>query len=172
MNKRMMIAIFALWGLTSAARAEDVSVLGFWQTMKGGQPASVVEVYLQNGKLHGKVKNIYLARGEAEPICTNCTGQRKDQPIRGMEILSGFQLSGDKWIGGRVFSPARNQAFDGELWLESGTLKLKASWGFISRTQTWHRVPISEQTFPKKNSAMSASLCPSRNSVFKPRYIL
>jgi len=144
MNTRTMIAIVALWGLASAAKAGDVSVLGFWHTLKDGKPRSVVEVYLQNGKLHGRVNKFYLSPGEAEPICTDCTGQRQDQPVRGMEILSGFQPSGDKWIGGRVFSPVRNQAFDGELWLEGETLKLKASWGFISRTQTWHRAHFSE----------------------------
>jgi len=140
MNKRMAILIFVLWGQAFASLAEDLSILGFWQTLEDGKPRSVVEIYLQNGKLHGRVDKVFLASGEAEPICTGCKGWRKDQPIQGLEILSELQPRGDMWVDGRVFSPERNQEFNCDIWRDGQKLKLKVSWGFISKTEIWHRV--------------------------------
>ena len=74
---------------SSLASAAD-SPAGRWQTIddETGKPKSIVEIQqAADGSLTGKVVEILQSDHGPNPLCTECEGERKDQPITGMTIL-------------------------------------------------------------------------------------
>ena len=76
--------------LLLAGQLTAQSVAGTWQTFHegSGEPLSMIEIEEKGGSIEGRIKKIYLQTWEGEsPLCIKCTGERKGQPVVGMEIL-------------------------------------------------------------------------------------
>jgi Uncharacterized protein conserved in bacteria (DUF2147) len=70
------------------------SCLGTWITIddETGKKKSKVELYKKDGKLYGKIVYLYPREGREEnPKCKKCTGDRKDQPLIGLQIVRGLE---------------------------------------------------------------------------------
>ena len=123
--------------------------IGKWKTIddETGKEKSIVEIYEQNGKLYGKV--IELFRGPEEdpdPICDECDEDdpRYNKKVRGMVILEGLEFDGDdEWEDGEILDPKNGEVYSCYITLENeNKLKVRGYIGFslIGRTQYWHRV--------------------------------
>jgi len=153
MRKILLIAAAGLIGLSShALLAEDMnSPVGNWKTVddKTGRVKSMVQIFEVNGKLSGKVVEIYPEPGKpADPICDKCTGTMHNQKIKGMVIMWGFHKDEDTvWTGGRIFDPQKpgnnEDPYKAKITLQNGgqDLIVRGYMGFswIGRSQTWHR---------------------------------
>jgi len=116
------------------------SAIGTWKTIddETGKARSYVEIYEQNGKLHGKI--VKLLDPESE-VCTSCSGDRKNQKLVGMKIMWDMKKSGDVWKSGKIFSPTKDTTYKCKIWLKgSNTLKVRGYYYGFYRTQTWYRV--------------------------------
>jgi len=120
--------------------------LGTWTTIddETGAPKSVVEIYeAADGTLAGKVVEVLQSDQGENPVCSKCSGDRKNQPIEGMEILWGLSANGDAWEGGKILDPAKGKIYSVKLQpIEGGEqLEVRGFMGFslLGRTQTWHR---------------------------------
>ena len=134
---------FGLVGLSLAVLADQHSVEGRWRTLddETGEAKSIVELYIQDGELYGKVVKILPRPGVSpDPICEKCTDHRKDQKILGMVIIEGLIAKGDVWHDGTILDPAKGKIYDCKIWLENGELKVRGYVGILFRTQTWQRV--------------------------------
>lgn len=83
---------------SSLASAAD-SPAGRWQTIddETGKPKSIVEIQqAADGSLTGKVVEILQSDHGPNPLCTECEGERKDQPITGMTILWDLKPDGEQ----------------------------------------------------------------------------
>jgi len=119
------------------------SPIGVWKTIddKDGQAASHIEIYEVNGKLHGKV--IKLLQEPEDILCQKCSGDKKDQPVVGMEILWNLKKYKDYWSYGKVLDPENGKTYKCNLTMESNEkLKLRGYIGFaaLGRNQIWHRI--------------------------------
>ncbi len=82
--------------------------------------------------------------GPADPLCSACERQRKDQPITGMTIVWGLKPDGKRvWGGGNVLDPAKGKTYRAKVTLLDGGEKLEMR-GYLGiealgRTQTWVR---------------------------------
>lgn len=118
------------------------SPVGRWRTIddETGKLKSVVEITEQNGELIGKV--VEILDPDAATTCVKCDGERKDQPIVGMQILWGLKPAGQEWSGGTIFNPADNGEYRSSVRLiEAGQkLEVKGKWLVFSRTQVWERL--------------------------------
>lgn len=118
---------------------------GRWRTVDDdtGEARSIVELTVSNGELRGRVERIFNP-SEANPRCTECEGERKDQPIEGMLILWGLSPDDGEWVGGTVLDPESGKEYDARLKLIEGGARLElrgfmgVSW--LGRTQVWERV--------------------------------
>lgn len=146
---RWGLLIFFLLGLFSSNLAQNAtsSPVGKWKTIDDntGKQRSIVEIYMKEGKLYGKVLQTFPEEGDdPDPKCTECSDDdpRKDQPVIGMEIMQGLVKKGKRWEDGRILDPENGSVYDCYLELEKADkLKLRGYIGFslLGRTQYWYR---------------------------------
>lgn len=121
------------------------SPIGTWKTVddKSGKEKSHVRIYeTKSGKLQGEVAKI-LTAGRENAKCTDCSGDKKDKPIKGMVILWGLEKDGSEWSGGRILDPNSGKEYKCMMKLkDEDTLEVRGYLGvsLLGRTQTWTRV--------------------------------
>jgi uncharacterized protein (DUF2147 family) len=129
-----------------SACAQNASPVGVWKTIddESGKPKSLVRITESNGEFRGKVEKLFREPGEEpNPVCSKCEGERKDQPIVGMTILTGMKADGDQYNGGRILDPSNGKIYKSRMSLgnEGKTLDVRGYIGvpLLGRTQTWLR---------------------------------
>lgn len=136
-----------LFVLGSGLSANTGTPVGTWRTIddETGNPRSIVRIEQRGNQLIGTIQDLIREPGEdPNPLCTECSGARKDQPIRGMRIIWGVTGSGAEWSGGRILDPASGNEYRVNLTVTDGgsRLQVRGYMGIsaLGRTQTWHRV--------------------------------
>lgn len=120
------------------------SVFGIWKTIddRTGMPKALINIYKKDGLMYGEVQKI-LEEGKEEFLCEKCEGERKDEPVLGMEIIGGLEKNEeDEWKGKTLFDPEQGMTFRCKIWLNPENpdeLKVRGYLAFIYRTQTWIR---------------------------------
>jgi Delta7-sterol 5-desaturase len=141
---RVGLCLLLLAGTSRPAPASDVLPEGRWTTIddRTGQVRSIVRVHIEDGELRGHVEKIVPRPGEDEdPVCTRCSGTRRNQRVVGMQILSGYRRERDRWTGGRILDPENGKEYSSSVWLEQADrLRVRGYWGPFHRTQTWRRL--------------------------------
>ena len=129
-----------------AAFALDASPVGVWRTIDDatGKPKSIVEISEVNGEVTGKVREILQSDKGPNPVCDECEGERKNQPVIGMTIIWGMKKDGDVWDGGTILDPKNGKTYGCKLTpaADGKTLQVRGFKGFslLGRTQVWERV--------------------------------
>jgi uncharacterized protein (DUF2147 family) len=150
-NKSPWILVAALLAVLAvdAVSAQELSAklrsaVGRWQVVNNdGTPGGKVEIYLENGKLFGKVTELRPGR-KPEDRCDKCAGEASKQPILGMVILRDFHPDGDDWVGGTVLDPENGKEYKGKVWaVGKDQLHMRGFVGIslLGRTATWTRLP-------------------------------
>ena len=139
MKHLVLVLLLFVSGLVSAQ-----SVLGKWKTIddETGKPKSIVELYMVDGKVHGKVVKLINPK-QKNPVCDECEDDRKDQPVEGMEIIRGMVKDGDEYEDGTICDPANGKVYDCKLWVDEddpNKLNVRGYIAFFYRTQEWIRV--------------------------------
>ncbi|MDX2281590.1 MAG: DUF2147 domain-containing protein [Saprospiraceae bacterium] len=144
LSARTTKILFGVILLGNVAAAQ--SPVGTWKTVddKSGNTRSIVQIEEKSGLLEGKVTQIFLQPCEQpEPVCSKCSGERKNAKIVGMNFLWGFKKDGEKWTSGYILDPGNGTTYRSSMWLEDAdTLKVRGYWGMFWRTQTWNRVTL------------------------------
>lgn len=142
---RILLLCLLLSLLPVKAMAQEAPV-GSWLTIDDstGKPKSVVEIYRSSdGTLAGRVIEVLQSDRGPDPVCEQCRGDRRNQPVQGMVILWGMEHAGDSWEGGRILDPSSGSIYSARLRLiEDGKrLELRGFRGFslLGRTQIWVR---------------------------------
>jgi uncharacterized protein (DUF2147 family) len=142
-NALLLALPLSLSSFVSAAE----SPAGRWQTIddETGKPKSIVEIQqAADGTLTGKVAQILQSEHGPNPLCSECEGERKDQPITGMTILWDLKPDGEQvWSDGTILDPAKGKTYRSKARLLDGGDKLEVR-GYIGiealgRSQTWVR---------------------------------
>ena len=144
-----MKTLFAslLLSMAAGTALAQATPAGLWKTIddKTNAEKSLVRITEAGGVFTGKVEKILTDKADAK--CTECTDDRKGQPVQGMTILRGIKPdASDKgtWVGGDILDPNDGKIYKVLLKLADGGKKLDVR-GYIGmpmlgRTQTWHRV--------------------------------
>ena len=118
-------------------------VTGMWKTIddKTGSEKSIMEIFEQDGKLHGRI--VKLLSGATYTTCEKCPGELKDKPLVGMVIIHDLTQTETGGTDGNVMDPKNGRTYSLYVELESpDILKLRGYFGIpaLGRTQYWHRV--------------------------------
>ena len=142
MKRIPVLLLFLLFLSTGAGKAQNNTIWGKWKTIddKTKKPKSIVEIYEQEGKLYGRIVQLFLEPGEdPDPVCDKCKGEQKNKKILGMVIINGLTQKGDAWSKGEVLDPDNGKTYNAKIWLEDEKLKIRGYILFLYRTQTWIR---------------------------------
>ena len=135
--------LFTLAMLGSAALHAQAGPEGRWKTIDDatGNAKSIVEISrASDGSLQGTVVEILQSDSGPNPVCDECSGERKDQPIEGMTILWDLEQDGDEWSGGTILDPANGKTYRSKAqMLEDDRLGVSGCIAFFCREQVWQR---------------------------------
>lgn len=145
--RAMALVIATLAGallLGGGAGAQDASPVGLWKTIddETGQPKALVRISEQGGVLSGRIEKLF-SPSRPNPVCEQCSDERKGKPIEGMTILEGLKREGDAWDDGQILDPNKGKVYRAKAKLVDGGSRLEVR-GFVGislfgRTQTWIR---------------------------------
>ena len=80
---------------------------------------------------------------DPNPLCTKCSDAQKDQPIVGLQILSGRTKDGDVWSGGEILDPDNGKSYSCFIKVEDNGQKLHVrgyiGFSLLGRTQILER---------------------------------
>ena len=114
---------------------------GKWKTIddETGKPKSIVEITKKSdGKYYGRI--IQLLIKPEHNTCVDCTDDRKNKPILGLEIIRGLKKSGSEFSGGTIVNPKGGKEYGCKITRSGDKLNVKGSlksFSFIGKTQTW-----------------------------------
>ncbi len=95
-----MKGIIAMLAIFISVTAFGQSCIGKWVTIddKTNKKKSIVELYRKDGKLYGKIKYLYPREGrEPNAKCKECTDDRKNKPLLGLQLVRGLKWDGSQW---------------------------------------------------------------------------
>lgn len=139
MKKLLATLVLSLFSVMSFAQIE-----GKWKTIddETGKAKSIVEIYKKaDGKYYGKIVQL-LIKPEHE-TCVDCTDDRKNKPLLGLEIIRGLKKDGSEFSGGTIVNPKGGKEYGCKITRKGDQLNVKGSlksFSFIGKTQTWQLV--------------------------------
>lgn len=140
MNKNIIVffTVFFMFSFLSAQ-----SVLGKWKTIDDstGKARSIIEIYESDGKIYGKIIELIDPKSK-NPLCDECKGANKNQPIIGLIIINGLSKNDDVYEDGTILNPENGKTYDCRLKFEDDedTLQVRGYLAFFYKTQYWKRI--------------------------------
>ncbi|HEY8050277.1 MAG TPA: DUF2147 domain-containing protein [Ramlibacter sp.] len=141
----MRRALIALAALAATAAYAQQTPVGLWRNVddKTGEVKAEIRITDNNGALSGRIEKILKKDAKPDDVCDKCEDDRKNQPMKGLEIIRGGKPSpdGDVWEGGKILDPENGSEYRMRLKPIDGGKKLQVR-GYLGpfyRTQTWVR---------------------------------
>ena len=144
MMLRSIVAFVAVCGFSVSAVAQ-MSPVGVWNSVddKTKELKSEIVITENAGVLTGKVSKLLRKDAKQDAVCNECTDDRKDKPMIGLEIIRGAKKADGKdvWEDGKILDPENGKTYALRMTpIENGSkLEVRGSIAFFGRTQTWVR---------------------------------
>jgi uncharacterized protein (DUF2147 family) len=141
----MKTAVILGVAMVATSAFAQMTPLGTWRSIddKTGEAKAEIRITDNGGVLTGRIEKL-LKSSKANPACEECSDDRRNQPIQGMEILRGIRKAQGRevWEGGKVLDPENGKEYNARLTPIDGgqKLEMRGSFGPFGRTQTWVRV--------------------------------
>jgi len=131
-----LAALLLLVSVPAAAAAPDVT--GLWLTDDG---KGVVDVQPCGQNMCGKIVRV-LDRGPGVPATdvNNPVASRRNRPIVGLQVLSGFRPGTNEWKDGRAYDPKKGSSYSSSMRLNrDGSLRITGCVLFVCQSVRWTR---------------------------------
>ena len=100
----------------------------------------IVETYIQNNKLYGKLVWVKTERKDIY----NADKSLRDREVKGMIMLNDFKWEAPQWIEGKIYDAEGAPTYSSKMWLseDKQTLNVRGYLGFsmLGRTEKFTRV--------------------------------
>jgi uncharacterized protein (DUF2147 family) len=137
-----MLKTLILSVVFAAAALAQNSAVGNWQYVDGPK-TTFIRTFEDGGQLKATIEKVTKG-GQEDPsaMCSKCTGDTKDKPMKGLLILWDTKKDGANWKDGKLLDPDSGRVVAGKVEVAEGGKKLnvKGSVAFISKTQVWTRI--------------------------------
>ncbi|OOG44701.1 DUF2147 domain-containing protein [Polaromonas sp. A23] len=133
-------------GVLSFPALAQMTPVGLWRNLddKTGEAKAEIRIVESAGALSGKIDKRLGKDIKPDDVCDDCSDDRKDKPILGLEIIRGAKKTEGKevWEGGKILDPENGRNYTLRMTpIEGGKkLEVRGSFGPFGRTQTWVRV--------------------------------
>ena len=128
------------------AVSAQMTPVGTWRSIddKSGEAKSEIVIADNGGVLAGRISKLLRKEADQNARCDQCSDDRKDKPLVGLEIIRGARKTDGKdvWEGGKILDPENGRSYTLRLTPIDGGQKLEVRGSVlgIGRTQTWVRV--------------------------------
>jgi len=151
-NSPLALAGRALAAITfvslSASAQAQMTPVGQWHSFdeKTSELKSLVVISETDGVLKGRIDKLLRKEADQAAVCKDCTDDRKDKPMLGLEIIRGAKkVDGkDVWEGGTIVNPEGGTIYKLRMTPIEGGQKLEVrgfvGFALLGKTQTWVRV--------------------------------
>lgn len=137
MNKLLIIACFCI---SFSGFSQDI--FGKWKTIddQTGEAKSIVEIYKKEGKVFGKIIEIF-DKSKRDLPCIKCKGDDYNKPVLGLDIIKNMEKDGEYYKKGTVIDPQNGKVYKLRLGVtDKDQLQVRGYIGFFFSTQYWLRV--------------------------------
>lgn len=139
-------AAVALSCAVMASAFGQATPTGLWRTVDDVEPGRqkvLIRIVEADGVYSGRVEKVLDPRLVGKR-CEKCTGGRANQPLEGLQVLTGMHKDGGKFGGGDVVDPEGGGTYRCQMQLSTDGRHLEVR-GYIGiallgRTQVWERV--------------------------------
>lgn len=140
---------FAAIGLVvlAAPALAQMTPEGLWRNIDDKTGEAKAEIRIKdtgNGTLNGVLEKRLLKDAKPGDLCTECSDDRKDKPLLGLEIIRNAKKAEGKevWEDGKILDPENGRNYTLRMTpIEGGKkLQVRGSIGPFGRTQTWIRI--------------------------------
>ncbi len=144
-NKTLKWAIAASALAGALGASAQMTPVGKWHTIddKTGEVKSQIQITDSAGVLTGRIEKLLRKDADQNAVCKECSDDRKDKPMLGLEIIRGAKKADGKdvWEDGKILDPENGKNYTLRLTpIEGGKkLEVRGSVFGIGRTQTWVR---------------------------------
>ena len=144
MYKAVAAIIFVAFSVPAWAQ---MTPEGLWRNIDDKTGEAKGEIRIRdagNGSLVGVLEKRLTKDARPEDLCKECSDDRKDKPLLGLELIRGAKKAESKevWEGGKILDPENGRTYTLRMTpIEAGKkLEVRGSIGPFGRTQTWVRV--------------------------------
>lgn len=138
------ILVLAISNATAIAKFNSNDIVGTWRTENG---KGLIEIYKSpKGTYEGKVVGGEPRKDKnGNPITkdiNNPDPTKRNNPTRGMVILTNFIFEDGEWTDGNVYNPEDGKDYSCKIWLDDhNTLNIRGYVGIslLGKTQKWTR---------------------------------
>ncbi|WP_039852185.1 DUF2147 domain-containing protein [Hylemonella gracilis] len=133
-------------GLAATVAWAQNTPVGKWHTIddETGEVKSLITITENGGVVAGRIEQLLRKGADPKALCAKCEGDRKDQPMVGLEIIRGAKQNRGEavWEGGEILDPEKGKTYKLKLTpIEGGAkLQVRGYLGPFYRTQVWNRV--------------------------------
>jgi len=133
--KKTALFIFILFLANNVLAQNDF--VGRWlsPSKKG-----IVETYIQNNKLYGKLVWVKTERKDIY----NKDKSLRNREVKGMVMLSDFTWEAPQWVEGKIYDPEGGSTYSSKMWLseDKQTLNIRGYIGFslLGRSEKFTRI--------------------------------
>jgi uncharacterized protein (DUF2147 family) len=118
---------------------------GVWQVDDDGKMAALVTITEERGVYVGRLSRLFLdPAADPNPICTECLGDKHNQPLLGLTFIERMTQAGLDYDGGTILDPETGNIYSASMRLspDGTTLTVRGYLGLsiFGRSQTWNRV--------------------------------
>ncbi|AQR74267.1 DUF2147 domain-containing protein [Sphingomonas sp. LM7] len=135
----MLLTLIGLSAAMAAPQNAD-AVVGRWRTETRG---GIVEIQRCGASICGRVLTSDLLRTNPNlKDAKNANAALRNRPLRGLQILGGFSVSGNGWTGGKIYNAEDGKTYSADV-TPSGADQLKLRGCVFKpfcKTQTWTRI--------------------------------
>ena len=129
--------------LTSTVVLNAQTIFGKWKNPDDvtGEVNSIIEIYKKDNKAYAKIIEI-TETIRRDDLCLKCIGENKNEPILGMDILTGLIKDDNTWTNGKILDPKNGKYFDCTMELvKANKLKIRGYFGvpMLGKTVYWNR---------------------------------
>lgn len=135
-----MLILFLL--ISISVNSQDI--FGKWRTIddQTNEPKSIVNIYEQEGKVYGKIIDIYK-ESDKNALCEKCEGDEYNEPVMGLVIIKELTKEGAYFKNGTIFDPERGKKYTCRIALNEDNpdvLEVRGYIAFMYATQYWERI--------------------------------